>query len=125
MTAVHKISGFAAVALLALAAAGSLDVAVNEGRWVYAALGRDRLVEACTPALIRELVQRGFSPQDVEIDGRPGFALAWSGRRSLDAEFTFQDGGAETRVDGTMTCTVDAPAVNVVFRTLARPIRVG
>ena len=111
--------------LVALVTAGSLDVAFNEGRWLYAALGRERLVEACTPALVRELVQHGFSPQDVEIDGHPALALHWGGRRSLDAGFTFQDGGAETRVDGTMTCTVDSPTVKVVFRTLARPIRVG
>lgn len=110
---------------IALAGAGLVDRALNDGRLTGFVLGSDRLVAACTPALIKHLSDAGFSPQDIEVDRPSGLTGVWGMRRTLEADFTFQDGAEETRIDGVMSCIVDPPEVRIVVRTSGRPVRAG
>ena len=110
---------------LALAAAGLADLALNDGRILYRLIGRNAIAEACLPELKRSLAERGFAPADLELDPHPDIAVAFGGPKTLGAGFTFQDGPAQTRVDGIMACVVDATNVHVEFRTTAKPVRAG
>ena len=110
---------------LALAGAGLADLTLNDGRILYRLVGRNAIAEACLPELKRGLAERGFAPADLELDPHPDIAVAFGAPKTLGAGFTFQDGPAETRVDGIMACVVGATNVHVEFRTNARPVRAG
>ena len=111
-----------AVAVAVLAA----DVVWNDGRLFYLAMGRDTLVDACTPPTREVLLGRGFSPMDLTIGARPSIAFASGalGRsRVLSAPFTFSDGADGPRVDGQLVCAVHGAAVQVTVEVDATPLR--
>ena len=110
---------------LVLAAAGLADFALNDGRILYGLIGRNAIVEACLPELKRGLAERGFAPADLELDPHPDIAVAFGAPKTLGAGFTFQDGPAQTRIDGVMACAVGSANVHIQFRTNARPVRAG
>lgn len=122
MSSMVRVAG---TALAFVATAGLADYAFNDARLLYGAMGRDRLAAACLPELRRALESRGFAPFDVEFDARPRVSLALGGPRRFGAAFTFQDGGAATRIDGTVECDVDGSEVRVDVRTSAPAVRLG
>lgn len=125
MSLVLKAIGAVALVPLALAAAVVTDFGLDDGRLVYALLGRNTIVEACLPELKKGLAARGFAPEDVEINPHPDIAVALGQPKSLAAEFTFEDGPAQTRIEGVMACVVGRNDVHVDFRTDATPVRTG
>ena len=125
MSVVWKSLVVLGVLAVGLAGAGLADRALNDGRLTGLVLGSDRLVAACTPALIKRLSDDGFSPQDIEFERPSGLTGLWGLKRSLEADFTFQDGAEETRIDGVMTCVVDPTDVRIVVRTSGHPVRAG
>ncbi len=120
-----RLAGAGLLLVMGLAAAGLGDLVFDDGRLLYAAVGRDRLVAACLPELMHGLEARGFSPADVEFETRPRISVGLGPLASLGADFTFEDGAAATRIDGSMACVVGRSDVHVDFRTLAPPVRLG
>lgn len=119
-----KLAGGIVLAFLCLAAsAAALDVAFNDARLLDAVTGRSRLEATCLPELERELADRGFSPADIEMSPRPDATHRLWRRRSLAAEFTFQDGPQASRIDGVMACVLDGTSVHVEVKTRGRPVR--
>lgn len=125
MSLILKLIGAFVLLPLMLAAGAIADFSLNDGRVLYALMGRDGLIEACLPELNKGLADRGFSPAGLEIDPHPSISVGLGRPKTLGADFTFQDGAAETRVDGIMACVVGKNDVHVDFRTNARPIRAG
>lgn len=118
----------AAVALLGLLALGGLvaDTVWNDGRVLSTLLGRDRLVAQCLPPLRDTLVQRGFSPTDVEVGTAVSIAVASGsfGRvRVLSGPFTFSDGPNGARVDGRLACRVSGAKTEVEVDVDGTPLR--
>ncbi len=125
MSLVLKLIASIALLPLVLAAGALADFTLNEGRVLYALMGRDKLVEACLPELKKGLADRGFAPADLELDPRPSISIALGRPKTFGADFTFQDGAAAMRVDGVLACVVGKNDVHVDFRTSARPVRAG
>ena len=114
----------AMVAILVVAGLAVVgDVALDGGRLISALLGRDRLIAACSPALVDKLKGAGFQPGEVMFGDSPDIAVSTLTGRSFRDTFTFTDGAAETRVDGIMACILSGTAVTVEFRTSRTPVR--
>ena len=123
MNPILKLAAACGLLALMVSAGAGADYALNDGRILYRLMGRDALAEACLPELKKGLADSGFAPSDLEFSARPSIAL---GRmRTFGSQFTFQDGAAETRIDGIAACAVTASGVYVTFKTNARPLRAG
>ena len=99
------------------------DLVLNRRRVFYAMLGRDRLVEACMPALVAKLKASGFEPADVALGETPDITISTATGRSFQDTFTFQDGAAQARVDGVLACLVKDGMTTVEFKTSVSPVR--
>ncbi|WP_131114324.1 hypothetical protein [Lichenihabitans psoromatis] len=115
------------IGLVALAALVVLalvwDLAFNQQHVLKAVLGRDRVVQACSPALVTKLKAAGFDPVDLTFDDRPDLAFSSLFAQNLQGRFTFLDGTAGGRVDGVVACIATQDMVRVDFRTTVRPVR--
>lgn len=98
------------------------DLMLNGGRGLGILLGRDRLIAACRPPLIAKLRAAGFEPDDILFEKGETVTVTTS-QRTFAGPFTFEDGGAQTRVDGLIACVVNDRSVTVEVRTRSTPLR--
>lgn len=118
-----RIIGYGALAV-ALVVVGLLaDMVLNRHRLIDRLLGRDSLVAACRPALLRELAAKGFEPVDVELGDDPDITISSATGRMLGDTFTFEDGASGGRVDGAFTCRVTKGGIKLDLRTSITPMR--
>jgi len=99
------------------------DFFFNGRQIFYALLGRDKIVQACSPMLVAKLKSAGFEPAEVMLGDEPQIAVSGFTGTSLQDSFTFRDGAAGSRVDGILACIVKGNAVTVDFRTSTTPER--
>ncbi len=99
------------------------DLIFDKRRLMYAALGRDALVAACQPELVRQLAVDGFQPSDIALGDTPDITFSTLTGKTLTDTFTFGDGALQSRVDGVVVCGVKAGAVSVTVRTRSAPMR--
>ncbi len=118
-----KILGGLSLSALALAGLVLADFGLNDGRVIYALMGRDALVAACRPALAASLAEKGFTPTDIEFEPRPSLDIAFGKAKELRSSFTFTDGVGGSRVDGTLACVREGTAVRVRVDTTSLPRR--
>ncbi|MCW6508090.1 hypothetical protein [Lichenifustis flavocetrariae] len=121
-----KLFGAILLGGILLAAGFFGDMLWNDGRLFYAAVGRDRLVELCTPPAREDLISRGFSPTDLVFAPRPSIAFTSgpSGQsKTFSAPFTFSDGPNGQRVDGRLACSVSGKTVKVDVQVDSLPLR--
>lgn len=119
---VKIVGGLLLLALLVLAG-GVADFVFDEGRIADRLLGRDRIEASCLPELTRTLVERGYTPSDIEFGSRTSLGFASGRGGTLTETFTFTDGPGGIRVDGAMACAVAGPTVRVEVRTTSLPRR--
>ena len=115
--------GITAAAALTAAGFATMDVWLDHGRLLFLALGRDELVKSCSASLTGRLAEKGFEPNDLDVEARPTLEIPWRAVRSLEGHFTFLDGPEQTRVDGVMACLVSRTGVTVDFRVASAPHR--
>ena len=90
------------------------DAVWNRSGLLSAAVGRDALIEGCTPATRESLVGKGFSPTDLVFGDQPSIGVnygAGQASRSLDAPITFSDGANGPVVNGHVACLVRGRSV--------------
>ena len=115
--------GFIAAVLLTAAGFAAADLWLDHGRLVILALGQEELIKSCSASLTGRLAQKGFQPNDLDLDAKLNLDVPWRSVRSIEGRFTFLDGPEQTRVDGVMACAASRGGITVDFRVASAPHR--
>ncbi len=115
--------GLIVAAVLTVAGFATADLWLDHGRLVILAFGQEELVRSCSASLTGRLAQKGFEPNDLDVDAKPNLDVPWRSVRSIEGRFTFLDGPEQTRVDGVMACAVSRTGITVDFRVASAPHR--